>query len=146
MAHSSSFFLGILPTDPSTKHIFPPSRFPSFLGRSPCAWNPAPSHPVSLSPAIILAAPEILLPPQSPPQLRAKWFSSSFPPVPSAWPCHTAPSLPLPLSVPRGGALNDVLSTKWPLCPARPFLCRFVSTVADARVYKCALLLSAMRE
>lgn len=60
---SSSSFLGILPAAPSGKHHLPSLKISSIPGRSPCAWNPAPSHLVTLSPAAIPPAP---LPPQAP--------------------------------------------------------------------------------
>lgn len=62
--------------------------------------------------------------------------------------CSQPLGLPLllPLFVPNGRELNDILSTKWLQRLARPFLCPFASMTAEARVYKCALLGSAKRE
>lgn len=120
----------------------PYSLFQDFLGSwagAPCAWNLAPSHLVKLSPAIIQPAPEIPLPAQSPPQLRAKWFSSSFPPVLSRR---------LPLS--SFHCLYRMAGAQWrpghdtEAASCMPFF--MPGTMAEAQVYKCALLGSARRE
>lgn len=55
-------------------------------------------------------------------------------------------SLLLPLFVQNSRELNDILSTKRLQRLARPFLCPSASMMAEAPVYKCALLGSAKRE
>lgn len=123
----------------SEAHI-PSSRFPLFPGRSLCAWSAAPSYPVKLSPAIISAAPEVTLPPQSPPQLRAKWF----PQLPT---CSDHEQLlpPPSLCVSNSSGLCNVLTTKWLQGPTCPFWCVFMHD-GQAHVHKCLCFISSVGE
>lgn len=96
-----------LPLQPST--IFPPCRFPWFLGRSPHAWNLAPSHLIKLSPAIIRPAPEFPASCTKPSPAESKVIFLQLPTCSEPLPLSR-----LPLFAPNSSGLNDVLpATKW---------------------------------
>lgn len=130
--------LAFLPVPLQPSPIFHPLRFPSFLGGSPCAWNPAPLPLVKLSPAIILQAPEIPFPPQS---THTQLTANDFPPASQLFWASAAPSPPCIVYTKR----KDALSTQWLQHPERPFLCPSVSEMTAAWGYKCALLVTEIQ-
>lgn len=130
MARSSSSFLGIFPTAPSTKHHIPSFKVSFVPGQEALCLE---SCPIPSPQAVSCNHSTSSWDPASstkPSPAESKVILLQLPTC--SEPLH-APSLLLPLFVLNSRGLSDILSTKWLQCSACPFLCPSASVTAEAR-------------